>query len=133
MSSPMGRLKSRNSRVIGAQDDDIGIGQVAGQDGGGGVAGQQELAVRDGDLVVVDVQHPRRRVGLVGDLVHVAEVGMPEPRSRNWVMPCSIRNRTARRRNDRLEMATCRPSGSTCSTFSPTARSAAKLCAPPSR
>lgn len=48
-------------------------------------------------------------------------------------MPCSIMNSTARRRNARFDAAICPPFGSTCNTFSPTTRSIAKLCPPPSR
>jgi hypothetical protein len=48
-------------------------------------------------------------------------------------MPCSIMNRTARRRNARFDPAIWPPFGSTRNTFSPTIRSIAKLCPPPSR
>src|SRR5205807_1249102 len=66
------------------QPADDGIGQdlrgpadVEGGDLGGTGVGEQRLAVRVDDRVVVDVYHVDRRVDLVRDLAHVALGGQP--------------------------------------------------------
>src|ERR1019366_6443573 len=56
--------------VVG--EDLLRFAQVAVDDRGVVVAGQDGLAVRDRDRVDLDVGNPGTRIGLMGDLVHVA-------------------------------------------------------------
>ena len=60
-------------------------------------------------------------------------VGMPEPMSRNWLIPAAVRNRTARPRNARLARAMARTLGSTAAMARPRSWSARKLWLPPSQ
>jgi menaquinone-9 beta-reductase len=56
--------------VVG--EDLLGVTQVGFDDGGAGVAGEDGLAVGDGDRVHLDVGDAGGGVGLLGGLVHVA-------------------------------------------------------------
>jgi hypothetical protein len=60
-----------------AGEHGLGGAQVALDDGGAGVTGQDGLAVRDGDGVDVGVDHAGVRGGPLGDLVDVALGGYP--------------------------------------------------------
>lgn len=60
-----------------------------------------------------DVRHPGGRVGVLGDLVHVALGGNADPMSRNWRTPFAARNLTARPMNARLARPMSGAAGST--------------------
>ena len=59
-------------------------------------------------------------------------VGMPQPRSMNWVIPWPAAQ-VARARNWRFSRMTSAENGITASSFSATSRSTAKLSLPSSR
>jgi hypothetical protein len=72
------RLGEVDQAGIGdAGEHGLGGAQIGLDDGGAGVAGQDGLAVRDGDGVDVGVDHAGVRGGLLGDLVDVARGGYP--------------------------------------------------------
>src|SRR5579884_2550191 len=58
-------------------------------------------------------------------------VGMPDPRSMNWVIPARTQCSTARRGKARLSLAICGPSGISSRVLRATSPSMAKLCEPP--
>lgn len=60
-------------------------------------------------------------------------VGMPQPRSMNWVIPCPAAHLVARARNCLFSRMTSAETGATASSFSATSRSTAKLSLPFSR
>jgi len=118
-----------------AGQDLLRVAQVRIDDHGVRVARQDGPAVRDRDRdrVDVDVDHPGVRVGLLGDLVHVALGRYARADIEELAGAASPRNRTALRRKSRPARANSLALGSTAAIARPRSWSARKLWLPPSQ
>ena len=83
-------------------EDLLRLAQVGVDDRRVLIPGQESLAVRDGDRVNVDIDHPGIRAGLLGDLMHVPLSRDAGANIQELAIPASVRNRTARPRKSRL-------------------------------